>query len=673
MNRRSLLRLAICNLLFINIFFANCIINNFNVQRSYAAVQDFPRQYFAPDVDVALADNPFPNVISQASKVAGTKYYELGFITAKQGQCRGLWGGENSLAYMQGDIANLRASGGDIVLNFGGYAAGNPSDASVNPRQEEELALACPTVASLQAQYQQAITAYHATHVAFAIEGDVLSNSKYSASIGLRNQAIAGLKSGVPGRPLCVEFTLTGTITGLTDQGEVLLKDAIDRGINICLVNILAMNYGSAVPVDQPGAMGQYAINALQEAFFQIKFLFPQKSDSQIWSMMGVTIMNGVNNSSGQGGREIFTLVDAQTLLQFALKNKIREVSMWELHRDQPPPNDNVIAPTDTVTTTPNMNSGIQQKPYEFSTAFNTFTSSPECPSDQPNVTSPFVGIPPASGSMASPVSRSVTPPSSVNSSAKSKVTPPGSGNPTKKVNGNNVTNPNCVGILGGTAAPVGTVKPNATVNPSSTAIVTGSDSQSCASRVNSNRVSPSLPGSSNKPTQPNVSGLSPSSLLPSGLNTGNGGLDLTIGRSGGQLRVGQQVNYVLTPCRLPSVGNAMIFIADTISAGLTGLQTNSTNWQIVYNSTFGNGSMTIIALYTGPRTTAPGGVLPPFTFSGMLTAAAVPRLISFALLTTVDGTSGSLGTSGLSGTLGLSLNAKITGWAAALDTLFVQ
>jgi hypothetical protein len=56
-----------------------------------------------------------------------------------------------------------------------------------------------------------------------------------------------------------------------------------------------------------------------------------------------------------------------------------------------------------------------------------------------------------------------------------------------------------------------------------------------------------------------------------------------------------------------------------------------------------------------------------------MLTAAAVPRLISFALLTTVDGTSGSLGTSGLSGTLGLSLNAKITGWAAALDTLFVQ
>ena len=26
--------------------------------------------------------------------------------------------------YMQGDIANLRAHGGDVILNFGGYAAG---------------------------------------------------------------------------------------------------------------------------------------------------------------------------------------------------------------------------------------------------------------------------------------------------------------------------------------------------------------------------------------------------------------------------------------------------------------------------------------------------------------------------------------------------------------------
>jgi hypothetical protein len=189
---------------------------------------------------------------------------------------------------------------------------------------------------------------------------------------------------------------------------------------------------------------------------------------------------------------------------------------------------------------------------------------------------------------------------------------------------------------------------------------------------VNRNGVSQPLPGSG-RLSQPKVAGLPASTLLPLGSNAGGGGLDLTIGRSGSQFQIGQQVTYVLTPCHIPLVGNAMIFIADTISAGLTGLKSNSTNWQIVYNYPFGNGSMTVLALYTGPRPTTPDGVLPPFTFSGMLTAAAVPRLISFALVSTVDGSSGSLGTSGPSGSLGLSLNAKITGWAAALDTLFVQ
>jgi len=53
-----------------------------------------------------------------------------------------------------------------------------------------------PTVASLQAQYQQVITAYKATRVAFAIEGDALSSPKYAASVVMRDLAIARLKSG---------------------------------------------------------------------------------------------------------------------------------------------------------------------------------------------------------------------------------------------------------------------------------------------------------------------------------------------------------------------------------------------------------------------------------------------------------------------------------------------
>jgi hypothetical protein len=658
MNGRSLLRLVTCNLLLIGLLSATYAVNNLTIQKSYAAAPALPSQYFAPDVDATTpAGNPFPSVISQAGKVAGTRYYELGFITASKDQCQALWGGMNSLTYMQGDIANLRTSGGDVILNFGGYAAGNPTDPSVDPQQQEELALACPTVSSLQAQYQKVITAYHATHVAFAIEGDALSNPKYSASISLRNMAIAGLKSGVPGMPLCVEFTLTGTTTGFTDQGVVLLKDAIDRGINICVVNILAMNYGSSVPVDQPGAMGQYAIDAAQEAFFQLKFLYPKKTNSQLWSMVGLTIMNGVNSSSGEGGREIFSLADTQTVLQFALKNKMRELSMWELHRDQPPANGNVIAPTDTVTATPTMDSGIQQKPYEFSTAFNMFTSKVACPPpSQLNTPAPFIGIPSLGGSTPVPSGISVP---GANTDIIRGLGPAWGSNQIAEVNRNTIADASCPG------SPTSTVTPSGPGNPSGP---TDISSQNCPTSMHS-----VISFSNNRFLHLKVAAPVANTPLANGPNAGNSGLSLAISTNGSQFQVGQQVAYTLTACLPALANNTLVFISDTLSIGLANLRTTNPDWQIVYASSFGNGSMTVIALYVGPATIAANSALPPFAFSGTLAAAAVPRLTSIGVVATVAPTSGSLAPLGSSGLLGLSLNAEITDWAAAVNTISVQ
>ncbi|HEX3640436.1 MAG TPA: hypothetical protein VHV10_04035 [Ktedonobacteraceae bacterium] len=671
MTRHSLLRLAICNVLFIGIIVAIYAGNNLNIQRSYAVSQDFPSQYFAPNVDATLGGNPFPSVISQVSKAAGTRYYELGYISTKRGQCQAGWGGMNSLTYMQGDIDNLRANGGDIILNFGGYAASNPDDSSVNPQQQEELALSCPTLASLRAQYQQAITAYKATRVAFAIEGDALSSPKYAASVIMRDLAIAGLKSGVPGTKLCVEFTLTGTTTGLTDKGEVLLKDAIDKGINICLVNILAMNYGSSAPVNQPGIMGQYAVDAAKESFVQLKYLFSKKTDSQVWSMMGVTIMNGVNNASGEGGREIFSLSDASTLLQFASKNKIRELSMRELHRDQPP-SGNVIAPTDTVTATPTTNSGIQQKPYDFSKALNGFTPVMCPPGTLPsNVDVPPPANPPAvstpsSGGGDAPnptqstgplagVTPIVIPTPSSGGSNGSRITPKnGSRN-------GRVDNPNCI-TPPNTGGPIPGIPTNS----------------NCSTTTSKNQNIQSLEESSNKTPRTQTSNAvsaKQNSTIPIGSNATGSRLGLAIGKSGNQLQVGQVVTYQLMPCNIPAAGAQMIVISDTISGGLTGLKTLSRNWQIISNPTLTNGSIEIIAIYTGSRTLAPGGILPPFIFSGRLTAAASPVVTSFGLVALVEGTSGALGPSGLSGAsgpIGVSLNANITNWAGAVDTLSV-
>src|SRR5258708_17727613 len=87
---------------------------------------------------------------------------------------------------------------------------------------------------------------------------------------------------------------------------------------------------------------------------------------------------------------------------------------MGEWDGDELATSGNMMVPTDTVPATLSMNSGIQQKPYEFSAALNTFTSGLKCPG-QPGGSSPVIGIPPASGPAVPPSSVNVgSPPSSV-------------------------------------------------------------------------------------------------------------------------------------------------------------------------------------------------------------------------------------------------------------------
>jgi len=660
--------------MFMGIILATYAGNDHTILKSYAASRDFPSQYFAPNVDATVAGNPFPKVISQASKIAGTKYYELGFITTKRGQCQASWGGVNSMNYMQGDIANLRAHGGDVILNFGGYAASNPDDPSVNPQQQEELALACPNVTSLRAQYQKVINTYQATHIAFAIEGDALSSVKYASSVILRDEAIAGLKSGVPGKKLCVEYTLTGTSTGLTDKGQVLLKDAIDKGINICLVNILAMNYGPSVAVDQPGAMGQYAIDAAEETFVQLKYLFSKKLDSQVWSMMGVTIMNGVNNSSGKGGREIFSLSDVPGLVQFAMKNRIRELSMRELHRDQPA-NANAISPTDTVTATPIANSGIQQKPYEFSMAFNAFTT-PRliCLPGQSEVLPSNVNVPP--------------PPNGDGAVGVTTTTGSQSGSQTTLSNRSENTslgNPNCIGTPNAISTPnTGIIpKPRGTpgnTNPGGSDIPGNtnpgsSGSQGCSGiSIRNGNIQALIENNRNKMSvEAGHTGSVTSNSVVS--NTPDNRLGLLISKSSNQIQIGQVVTYQLTPCNVPLAGMQIIAISDTISGGLTDLKATSRNWQVISMPTFSSGSTGIVAIYTGPRSTDFATTLPPLTFTGKLTAAASPFVTSFGVIATLNAMTAALGPAASSqplGPIGVSLNTNITNWAVAVDTLSV-
>ena len=302
----------------------------------------FPAQLFAPYVDVLLW--PTPSLAGMAEQ-SGSKYFSAGFIVAGSG-CQATWGRHYAMSdnFLADDIAALRSQGGDVIASFGG-AAGT------------ELALACSTVEALRAQYQSVIDTYGFTRLDFDIEGSALGNT---AANERRAKAIIGLRApaAAAGEALTVQFTLPVLPSGLTQDGLNLLQNAIDHGVNIGVVNVMAMDYGRSY---DPNRMGQHAVDAVNATLAQLRTLYGSaKTDEGLRAMVGVTPMIGLNDVSP----EVFTLADADTLISAAQVNGIGFLSFWSATRDQPCPRRQVVSPTC---------SGIVQAPWDFTKRFRLF------------------------------------------------------------------------------------------------------------------------------------------------------------------------------------------------------------------------------------------------------------------------------------------------------------
>ncbi len=333
--RRVLILTTISLLIFSSVLMATSLFH----AHAQAAL---PGEYFAPYQDVTVGSS-----LQSVTATTGQKYYTLAFIT-NGGSCQAEWAGtiplnETSiyLPNLTSDIQYVRNQGGDVIISFGGEAG-------------EELGEACTSVSSLQAQYQAVINQYSATHLDFDIEGGEQGDA---TSYTRRNAALAALQAANPG--LTISFTLPSATTGLLSDSLGLLSNAISQGVNISVVNLMTMDYGSA-----DSQMGQESINAANGLHSELQSLYPSKTSSQLWSMEGITPMIGQNDSSG----EIFSLSNAAQVLSFAQTNKIGELSFWEVPRD----NGNCAGSTTAVDTC----SGLSQSAYAFTDTFKPFTSS---------------------------------------------------------------------------------------------------------------------------------------------------------------------------------------------------------------------------------------------------------------------------------------------------------
>jgi chitinase len=285
----------------------------------------------APYVDMGAWPTP---VLTDMAIAGNLKNFTLAFVTAVG--CRASWFNayDPRAAWAKDQVDAIRARGGDVKISFGGASG-------------QELAQACTSVSALQAEYQAVVTAYNLRSIDFDIEG---AASADTAANNRRSQAMKGLQTANPN--LRISLTLPVLPEGLTADGLAVVRSARDAGVNLDVVNVMAMDYY------RTGDYGDFAVQAANSTFAQIRSLYPTRTDAQVWRMVGVTPMLGQNDDG-----HIYDQNDARQLVTFASGKHMGLLAFWEETRDRNACNGALY-----------MCTNIPQAPYDFSKIFAGYT-----------------------------------------------------------------------------------------------------------------------------------------------------------------------------------------------------------------------------------------------------------------------------------------------------------
>ncbi|MFG2603508.1 carbohydrate binding domain-containing protein [Streptomyces sp. NPDC048514] len=349
------------------------------------AAAPLPAHVFAPYFEAYSGDSPA--ALAQAS---GAKYLTMAFLqTEKKGSCTPYWNGDTGTpvdgSVFGADFATIRSRGGDVIPSLGGYAADNGGT---------EIADSCTDVNSIAAAYEKIITTYDVSRLDMDVEDNSLTDT---AGVDRRNEAIRKVQdwAAASGRTVQFSYTLPTTTTGLADSGLAVLRSARNAGAKVDVVNLMTFDYYDGA-THHMATDTQTAASGLHD---QLAQLYPNLSDTQLWNMVGVTEMPGVDD---YGPAETFTTADAKTVYDWAVAKGINTLSFWALQRD------NGGCPGSGASDTC---SGIAQDTWYFTHTFAPFTGGTTTPpADDFSVS-------------LSPASASVDPGGSVTATVKTSVT----------------------------------------------------------------------------------------------------------------------------------------------------------------------------------------------------------------------------------------------------------
>lgn len=115
---------------------------------------------------------------------------------------------------------------------------------------------------------------------------------------------------------------------GLTGDGVNLIKQTLAAGVQIDVLNLMTMDYYFAPPAGI--TQGDLAIGAVQAVVSQLATLYPNKTEAQLYQMIGITPMIGQNDDGTH-----FSPNDAQKVAAFASNYQVARLSYWAFQRDQ--------------------------------------------------------------------------------------------------------------------------------------------------------------------------------------------------------------------------------------------------------------------------------------------------------------------------------------------------
>jgi hypothetical protein len=287
------------------------------------------------------------------SQQSGAKDLTFAFIqTASPGSCTAYWDGDTSepltSANFGSDISAMQAAGGNVIPSFGGESADNSGT---------DIADSCTSVNSIAQVYENVIATYNVPRIDLDIEGNSLTNT---AGIARRNEAVAQTESwaAANGRSIQFSYTMPGTPTGMDSQEKSIISNAISAGATVSVVNLMTFDYY----IGTKQKMGVDTKTAATAGHSQLQALYPGKTSAQLWHMIGITEMPGIDDF---GPDETFTEVNAVRVLNWAEQKGISTLSFWALQRD------NGGCPGTKGAGTC---SGIKQPTWFFSHTFEPFT-----------------------------------------------------------------------------------------------------------------------------------------------------------------------------------------------------------------------------------------------------------------------------------------------------------